>query len=485
MNLRHATTAAITAVLGFALAGCASLGGIGPHAQRLDAQTLDAGSALRAASADAAWPDASWWQAYGDAQLNLLVRDALAGNPNLRIAQARVDQAQGYAAIARAGTLPQLEGDAGFTRIYYTHEELTPSFTQANTFWDNSMLLKASYDLDLWGKNHNAAEAALDTVHAAEVEVRAARLALTTAVVQGYVQLSAQYALRDVAQANLERQRKILDIARRRYKAGLGSQLEVNQAATVLPESQAQIEHIDETITLQRNQLAALAGKGPGDGEKIARPALTLDHMARIPASLPAGLIGHRPDIVAQRWRVAAAAKDIKVAQARFYPDIDLVAFGGLETLSFSQLFTNSALGGGFGPAISLPIFEGGKLRGNLRAQSAGYDIAVESYNNALIGALREVADQIVSLRSLAKQLERTDAALASARTANNQAEQGYRAGLTDYLSVLNTQAELLVQQRNRAQIVARQLETYAALMKALGGGFEETAPAQAAWTQP
>ena len=472
---------AIIATLSLALAACADLSGIGSHAQRMDAQSLDAGSALRAATADAAWPDSAWWRAYGDPQLDLLVGEALAGNPNLRIAQARVDQAQGLAAVARGSTLPQVDGEAGLSRTYYTHEELTPSFTQANTFWNNEVLLKASYDLDLWGKDRNGLEAALDSVHAGEVEVRAAQLALATAVVQGYVQLSAQYALRDVAQANLERQRKILDIAHRRYKAGLGTQLEVNQATTVLPESEAQIEHIDETIALQRNQLAALAGKGPGDGEKIARPTLSLAHTAQIPAALPAGLIGHRPDIVAQRWRVEAAAKGIEVAKARFYPDINLVAFGGLQTLSFSQLFTDSALTGGFGPAISLPIFEGGKLRGNLRAQSAGYDIAVESYNSSVIGALHEVADQVISLRSLDKQLERTDAALASARTADSQAQQGFRAGLTDFLSVLSTQAELLVQQRNRAQLVARQLETYAALMKALGGGFSEAPPAQTA----
>jgi NodT family efflux transporter outer membrane factor (OMF) lipoprotein len=477
MRLRRA----ITLVLSFALAACAELPGGGTRAQRLDAQSLDGGSALRAASADAAWPDTTWWQAYGDAQLDQLVRQALAGNPSLRVAQARVDQAQGLAAIARSGTLPQVDGEAGLTRTYFTHEELTPSFTQANTFWNNEVLLKASYDLDLWGKNRNSLDAALDSVHAGEVEVRAAQLSLATAVVQGYVQLSAQYALRDVAQANLERQQKVLDIARRRYKAGLGTQLEVNQATTVLPESQAQIEGIDETIALQRNQLAALAGKGPGDGEKIVRPTLTLAHAAQIPAALPAGLVGHRPDVVAQRWRVEAAAKDIEVAKARFYPDVNLVAFGGLDTLSFSQMFTNSALTGGFGPAISLPIFEGGKLRGNLRAQNAGYDIAVESYNSAVIGALREVADQVISLRSLARQLERTDAALASAQTADNQAEQGFRAGLTDFLSVLNTQAELLVQQRNRAQIVARQLQAYAALMKALGGGFEEPAQARTA----
>ncbi|MFI4981939.1 MAG: TolC family protein, partial [Nevskiales bacterium] len=160
------------------------------------------------------------------------------------------------------------------------------------------------------------------------------------------------------------------------------------------------------------------------------------------------------------------------------YPDVNLVAAGGVASFGFTRMFTGENATGEFGPAISLPIFEGGRLRGNLRAQSAAYDVAVESYNSAVLNAVHEVADQVTSLRSLDRQLERTDAALASATIADKQAQQGFRAGLTDYLSVLNTQAELLVQQRNRAQLVARQLETYAALMKALGGGFSETLPA-------
>ncbi len=475
MNLRRATIAALS----FALAACANLGAIGPHAQRLDTAALDGGSALRAA-ADAAWPDQSWWEAYGDPQLNTLVAQALAGNPSLRSAQARVGQATGLAAIARAGTLPRVDGAVELDRTYQTHGAFPVDIPQAYTYWENTALLKISYDLDLWGKDRAAMEGALDSLHAAEVEARAAQLALASAVTQAYVQLAAQYMLRDVADANLQRQQKVLDIAKRRYKAGIGTQLEISQATTVLPESQTQIERIDESIALLRNQLAALQGKGPGDGERIARPVLKLEKGAGLPANLPAGLLGHRPDIVAQRWRVESAGKEIAVAKARFYPDVNLVAAGGVASFGFTRMFTGENATGEFGPAISLPIFEGGKLRGNLRAQSAAYDVAVEAYNSAVINAVHEVADQVTSLRSLDRQLERTDAALASARTADSQAEQGFRAGLTDYLSVLSTQAELLVQQRNRAQIVARQLETYAALMKALGGGFEETQQAQA-----
>lgn len=476
MNLQ----AALIAVLSFALSACADFAGITPKAKLLDAGQLNAGAALQA-RADAGWPDQAWWQAYQDPQLDALVAQALAGNPSLRAAAARVEQARGMAGIARGATLPEVGAEADLTRTYQTHKAYPLDTQNAYTYWENEGLLKISYDLDLWGKNRNALESALDQVHAAEVEQQAARLSLSAAVTEAYVQLAAQYLLRDVAQANLERQRKALDIARRRYKAGIGTQLEVNEASTVLPESQAQIEHIDESIALLHNELAALAGGGPGDGERIARPVLKMDQPPRLPAALPAGLVGHRPDIVAQRWQVQAASRDIEVAKARFYPDVNLVAAGGIASFGFTRMFTGQSATGEWGPAISLPIFEGGRLRGNLQAHSAAYDAAVESYNGAVIGALREVADQVVSLQSLDRQLERTDAAMASARTAEDQAEQGFRGGLTDYLSVLNTQAELLAQQRNRAQIVARQLQSYAALMKALGGGFHEAPPAATA----
>ena len=476
MKLHHA----ITVAMSFALAACADFSSIVPQSQQLDPRALDPGSVLKA-RADAAWPTEAWWQVYGDPQLNELVAQAVPGNPALRSARARVGQATGLAAIARAGTLPRVDGAVELDRTYQTHGAFPVDIPESYTYWENSALLKISYDLDLWGKDRAAMEGALDSLHAAEVEARAAQLSLASAVTQAYVQLSAQYMLRDVAEANLQRQQKVLDIAKRRYKAGIGTQLEINQATTVLPESQAQIEHIDESLALLRNQLAALQGKGPGDGERIARPTLKPEHGVELPANLPAGLLGHRPDIVAQRWRVEAASKEIVAAKARFYPDVNLVAAGGVASFGFTRMFTGENATGEFGPAISLPIFEGGRLRGNLRAQSAAYDVAVESYNSAVLNAVHEVADQVTSLRSLDRQMERTDAALASARIADKQAEQGFRAGLTDYLSVLNTQAELLVQQRNRAQLVARQLENYAALMKALGGGFSEAPPAQTA----
>jgi NodT family efflux transporter outer membrane factor (OMF) lipoprotein len=458
----------------FSLASCANWSGIVPSARMADMQAMDAGSVLQA-KGDAAWPENSWWQEYRDPQLDSLVRAVLDGSPDLRAAGARVTQAQGLAAMRYGATLPQVQADAGITRTFLTREEVSASLSGAHTVWDGSILLNASYDLDLWGARRMALAGALDLVHASEAQERAVQLALATAAVQGYLQLSAQYALRDVAQANLEREQRILQIAQRRYGAGLGTRLEVDLASTALSDTLAQIETIEEAAALQTHQLAALAGKGPGAGEQITRPVLKLESPGRVPDSIPAELVGHRPDVVAQRWRVQSAAKEIKIAKAQFFPNINLAAFAGMSGLNIGRLLNGNSFTGGVGPALSLPVFTGGILRGNLRAQTASYDIAVESYNQAVIGALQEVADQVVSLRSIQMQLQRTDEALESAHRAYKLAEEGYRGGLVDYLSVLSAQAELLAEQRARALTVARQLQAHANLMKALGGGYAET----------
>jgi NodT family efflux transporter outer membrane factor (OMF) lipoprotein len=436
----------------------------------VDPQTLNNGSLLEA-SEGAAWPRESWWRDYRDAQLDALVNQVQDGNPDLRAAGARVTQAQGLAAMRYGATLPQVQANSNISRTYLTGEERSPSLSGSRTFWDSNILLNASYDLDLWGARRNALASALDAMHASEAENHAAQLTLTTATVQSYVQLSTQFA-----QVNLEREQRILHIAQRRHSAGLGTRLEVDEASTALSDGLAQIEAITEAIALQTHQLAALAGQGPGAGDSITRPTMKLDGPLHLPDSLPAELVGRRPDIVAERWRVESAAAEIKVAKAQFYPNVNLVAFAGVSGLNINRLLNGNSLTGSWGPAVSLPVFNGGILRGNLRVQTAGYDIAVESYNGTVIGALQEVADRVVSFRSLQKQLERTEDALASALRAYELAEQGYRGGLVDYLDVLNAQAELLAEQRARTLIVAEQFLAHAGLMKALGGGYREGA---------
>lgn len=471
-----AAAAVLTILL--TIAGCASTGGIAPQDRGIEPSSLDAGNAIRAANADAQWPAADWWRAYNDPQLDAWIEAAQAGNPSLAIAQARVREAVSMAGVARSALSPQVNGSLSIQRqkwadnLYYG-----PGPLAGEQSWNNTGTLGLSYNLDLWGKDKNAAERALDAAHASAADFRAAQLELEGNVVRTYIELSMNYALLDIAKSTLQQQQQIVDLANRRLKGGIGTQLEVSQAETPMPEYERQIDALEEKIALGRNQLAALAGKGPGAGDAIQRPTLSLDNApASLPGALPADLIGHRPDVVAARWTVAAQARGIDVAKASFYPDINLLAsIGGYAAMGpLFQFLKDPSHSWSAGPALSLPIFDGGRLRSQLGAASAGYDEAVDRYNQSIVGALKDISDQVIRIRSLATQAQDTDRSVAAARKNYDLAREGYRRGLTDYLNVLVAQNQLLRAQEGVAKIRAERLAAHASLVTALGGGLDE-----------
>ncbi|KAA1006851.1 efflux transporter outer membrane subunit [Paraburkholderia panacisoli] len=459
------------------IAGCAGTGGIAPQDHATEASSLDAGNAIRAANRDAQWPAADWWRAYDDPQLNAWIDAAQAGNPSLAAAQARVREALSMAGVARAALAPQVNGSLSIQRqkwadnVYYG-----PGPLAGEQSWNNTGTLGLSYHLDLWGRDRNAAERALDAAHASAADARAAQLELQANVVRTYIGMSLDYALLDIAKATLQQQQQIVDLASRRLKGGIGTQLEVSQAETPLPEYERQIDALDEQLALARNQLAALAGKGPGAGDAIGRPALSLAAPAGLPAALPAELIGHRPDVVAARWTVAAQARGIDVAKADFYPDINLLAsIGGYAAMGpLFQFLKSPSHSWSAGPALSLPIFDGGRLRAQLGAASAGYDEAVERYNQSIVGALKDISDQVIRMRSLATQADDAARSVAAAQRNYDLSREGYRRGLTDYLNVLVAQNQLLRAQEGVAKVQAERLGAHASLMTALGGGLDE-----------
>lgn len=476
--VRPLATRALTCVLAGALAvlaGCADMGKIAPQAVALKPLQLDAGKAIAAAGADVAWPTQAWWQALHDEQLNALVAAAITGSPSLRAAQARVRQAESLAGVARAGTLPKVDASASIDRELYTGNGAIPAALAGTTAWKNTAVLSGSYDLDLWGRNRDLLAAALDDVRMASAEAQMARLTLETAIVRAYIQLSLDYTLQDSVAENLAQRHRILEITRQRRAAGLATELEVANIETTLPAGKREHEQIGASIALLRNQLAALIGKGPGDGESIARPQLTLQDGAgaSIPATLPAELVGRRPDIVAQRWRVEAAGARINSARADFYPNVNLAAFVGLQSLGFPRFLESHAKMAGITPAVSLPIFEGGRLRSQLGHQAALYDVAVEQYNGVVIQALSDVANALVRIASVRQQDQLAQQALASARRQQQLAERAYQAGMTDSLNVINAQLTLLNEQQQMAQVASKQLDNYALLMTALGGGVK------------
>ncbi|TFY93707.1 efflux transporter outer membrane subunit [Pseudomonas nabeulensis] len=461
--------------LSFAISGCIGTGGIAPQGQALNANTLVTDEAIQSAAQDAHWPTAQWWQAYGDPQLNRWVALATQDSPSMAMAAARVREARAMAGIAESAESLQINSDTTLKRHNWPKDQFygPGELSGANT-WDNNSSLGLSYALDLWGRESNTTERAVDMAHMSAAEARQAQLELQNNVVRAYIQLSLHYANRDIVAATLAQQQQILDLANKRLDAGIGTHFDVSQAETPLPETHRQLDALDEEIALSRNQLAALAGKGPGEGAKLQRPTLALAAPLKLPSSLPAQLLGQRPDVVASRWQVAAQARGIDVAHAGFYPNVDLVgslgymATGGgmLEFLAGKKFNYN------VGPAITLPIFDGGRLRAELGEASAGYDIAVAKYNQTLVNALKGISDQLIRRESMDKQSTFAAQSVASAQKTYDIAMIAYQRGLTDYLNVLNAQTLLFHQQQIEQQVQAARLSAHAELVTALGGGL-------------
>ncbi|WP_338758338.1 efflux transporter outer membrane subunit [Massilia sp. METH4] len=472
---RRAAAIALAAAFAAALAGCADMGSVQPQARRLPAGDLAAGSAIDSAVApDAQWPNEQWWHAFGDPQLDRLMEAALARNPGLKAARSRVRQAEALAGVVEAAHQPQASVSASTSRDRFPAHGSVPAPLAGNWAWYNSATLNGSYDLDLWGRHHDMLAAALGDARAAAAEAQMARLSLQSAVVRTYVQLWYRHAQQDSIAESLAQRQKMLDIVRRRQAAGLASMIDVATVENTLPAGRREHERIGESIAVLRNQLAALVGKGPGDAERIARPVPALRQAAALPSALPAELLGRRPDVAAMRWRVEAAGKRVDGARAAFYPNLDLVAFAGLQSFGFTRFFDASARTLGVTPAFSLPLFEGRRLRSQLTADTAAYDAAVEQYNGILVGALAEVADVVAKIQSSDEQQSLAERALATARRAHELAAKAYQAGITDATDALQKQLILLGEEEQLLRVESERLDNFASLMTALGGGVKQ-----------
>ena len=449
------------------LAGCANSDGITSKATLVEASKVGV-----APTAAAAAPLASdWWQGFGDPALSQLIDQAVAGSPSLRVVEARVARAAANAGAARANEGPQVGLAFDATRQRYTENGIFPPPLAGSVENSATLQLNGSWELDLFGRNRAALDAAIGAQRAAEADAAAARVVLAVNVARNYVQLARLIEQREVLQRSLTQRDQVLGLIRQRVSAGLDTTAELYIGEGALPETRAQIEGVDEQIALTRHALAALAALPPDAADTLS-PRLAAVRAVPLPEQVPADLLGRRADIVAARWRVEAATGDVAAAKAQFYPNINLVAFAGLSTLGLDRLFDLGSRQYGFGPAIRLPIFDSGRLRANLSGRTADLDAAIATYNGSVIDAVHDVADQISSTRSLERQLREQADAVASAERAYDVATQRYRAGLATYLTVLSAETNVLTQRRLGVDIRARTLDTQMLLVRSLGGGY-------------
>jgi NodT family efflux transporter outer membrane factor (OMF) lipoprotein len=452
---------------------------LGPMAKMKPADNYAASKTLGAPTA-AAWPGLDWWTAYNDPQLTALIEEALKGSPDLRVAQARLKQAIAMDEQASAVLYPTVntKGSLDATAVSINAKGVPQSFKNflpQNVQYFPQVSASLDYQIDFFGKNRAAVAAASSQAKAAEFELAAARLQISTNVASAYADLVRLTADRQAAQEAVRVRGDSLTLVSDRLKNGLENQSQLAESSALSNVSLGDVAALDQAIEAKRHELAALVGAGPDRGIDITvNTASAVKEPYSLPSNLTADLIGRRPDIAAARLRALAAADKIKVAHADFYPNVSLTGtFLGLS-LTPDQLLNHGIYLGQFGPAVSLPIFEGGRLKGAYRNANGQYEEAVANYDKAVAQALREVADAISARKHLADQIVYAQKATADSQKSFDLATMRYKGGLSPYLTVLTAESTLVTQNRAAADLQAQALVANIALVRALGGGFTE-----------
>jgi len=434
--------------------------------------------ALGLTGASAPHTPREWWKAFNDPQVDRLAASVIANNPSLAAAMARMRAAQAELAVNRSEVLPQVTLNGTEQRVLFSKDYIIPPPYGGSYRWYGSVTADLSWNLDFWGKQADLIAKSRHGVEAAALDVEAAHLALSGAFAQAYINLLLNYQYGDIADATLAEREEILKISQGRFNAGLENASAVEQAKSLLAIAKADQLRFDAARETDIHAIAALAGAGAGLYATITRPRPNLDVALPLPQSLPADLLARRPDILAAKARVEAAIKGREAAHADFYPDINLAALVGFQAIGLSNLFTGNSFTMGVGPAVHLPLFDAGKLRAQYARSTADLDVAVADYNGAVVGAIKQAADAMTQVKSLAAQRAQQQDAVNSAERAFRIAEERYRSGLATQLPMLTAESTLLQARQSLVGVVAASAQQRILLLLTVGGGFEPQTPA-------
>ena len=461
--------AVVASAAGIVLSGCVDVPRNPPQERALEPASVGL------SGPDYLAPGEGWWRTFGDPQLDRYVQDSLARNPGLAGALARVRSALAQAETAGASNDPQVSFDAEAYRQRVSEHYVFPPPFAGSTIWQGRLGVNLSWNLDFWGRQAALIEQSQRVTEAERFQAASASLLLSSAVAQSYVEFVRARRVEEVTEQVATQRRRIVDLARQRVDAGLDTEVELRGAESRLAQIGIEREQARLAQVSATHALAALTGRGPDGIQAPTAPRLDFDQALVLPEALPANLLAHRPDVAAARARVLAAQAGSAAAAASFYPDINLLAFAGFEAIGLDELLDPGSRSLSIGPAIHLPIFDGGRLRAESRKAGADWDAAVAAYNESVLRAAREVADQVSRLQSLERQLADLRRSLGAAEGAYRLAEQRYSAGLASYLIVLNAETQVLDARRLQVQLLADRTLARVALLVALGGDFQET----------
>jgi NodT family efflux transporter outer membrane factor (OMF) lipoprotein len=465
------TASIAAAVAAIGLAGCVNYAGIKSDKEIAPPEKFETKQSLPAEGGQ--WPAMDWAKQFGDPQLPALIDEALKDNPTIDQARARIEKASSYVGSANSTLYPNVTGSYAWTRQLYTGNGIVPPPYGGTWQSENNVLVSASFDLDLWGKNREKLRQAVSQEKVADAEAEEVRISLAASVAGTYNHLAQLYALRDIQAREVKNREDIGQITDGRVGAGLDTNVERQTAYGETSTSRSSVSDLDGQITTVRYQLGALLGDGPDRGLKIANPSLGAGASVALPDNLPADLLSRRPDIVAAFWQVDAATHDVKEARAEFYPDVNLSAAAGFDAFGWGRLLTAGSRQIQAGPAIHLPIFDAGALRSQLKGRYADFDYDVATYNQTLINALSDVATQVTQIHSSDRQMVDALQALDAQTKAYQLAIVRYKAGLNQQLQVLNADDNRLAAETAVVNLEMDRRSKQIGLIKALGGGFD------------
>ncbi len=455
-----------------ALGGCA----VGPDYKRPSVETP---AAYRRAATDTntapettSFADLGWWEVFKDPQLREYIAEALTNSWDVKIAAARVLQAEAAARVTRSQYFPTINagGDLVTTRTSEKGPVPTSGINPEKSYGDLFVSMSA-YEVDLWGRIRRANEAARANLLASVEAQRAVRQMLVGDVAAAYLDLLELDLELQIAQRTYGVRTNSLALTESRHEGGVASVQDVYQARVLVFTAEAAIVDTQRRIEQQENLLSILLGRNPGH---IARsqPLVLHELRAEVPPGLPASLLERRPDLRAAEQQLVAANADIGQAKAAFYPQLTLTGFYGYQTVALSDLFSAPARTWQFGPAVTMPLFTGGKLRGNLKLAEARFQESVASYQRTVQNAFREVSDSLIAYQRTQEYRARQEQNAQAHRDATATANDRYEGGVTSYLEVLYNEQELFNSELALAQARRNELLSVVQLYRALGGGW-------------
>ncbi len=465
-------------------AGCAWIPTGDPPAEYLEAPEMTE-TLAEVTSRLQQWPEDRWWEQFGNPELNELIETALKDNPGLKQASARLHQAEALVKVEGARLLPFLEADASLTyeRIsqHGVFAALNKEVGGIRIAYGIINPLSFRYEFDFWGKNRAMLEASLGHAAAEEAEKAEVRLRLTTGIARAYFRGQALQQQLTVVKTIVGIRHNLQKLAETRFRLGLDNDQPVKIAVAEYEAAFKRQAAVRDQLDVQRHLLARLTGKGPDAAAHLfAKPVVVIPKQIAAPDHLSIGLLVHRPDLAAALYRAHAASRMVKVAKTQFYPTIDLTGFVGFNALTLTKgadklanfLFSGQSFSYGLAPGLRMPWFEGGRLRGELGAQRAQYDAAVELYNETLLDAMREVADSLSAWQSTNEMMASHKRLLDSLGKDWHLAKVRLVNGLDDDREVLLHRHPVLEQEYALRALESDQLVAAIGLIESLGGGY-------------